>query len=519
MRSIPPAGSGLSWQGKAERAARHPYLVLTVVSVAVLLSALDLTVVTTILPQVIFDLRLPITKLDQAAWIITAYLLAYTATMPLMGRVSDLYGRRIVFAVALALFLAGSVLCAVSDSLIYLILARVVQALGGGAMVPVSMAIVGDVFPEERRGTALGIIGAVDTAGWVIGPLYGALLSQALGTWRWIFWINLPLGAIALILVLMVVSNRRPVLTGRGIDAVGAVIFAAMLAALNLGLSSHQPAAGAAASSPFAQETSILPGLMIPLLAAAAALLGLFIFVEWRNRMPMVDLGMFRSVSFSAANFGNLLVGAALILAMVYVPVFVTVKGGAPMESALAVMPLTLAMLFGALLGGVLSDRVGRRTVAVAGIILSSAAFTLMHLWTPDVSPAVMARDLLFCGLGFGLVIAPVGVAVIDSVRSTHYGIASAMVIIMRLVGMTAGLSAVTGWALLRINELLSKVPAISQNQGETLQQFQYRFANYYWQASVKITVMILNDVFLLAALLLAVAVVPAFLIARRRAR
>ena len=182
-------------------------LALGAALLAVFVAALDLTVISTLLPAIVFDLEIPFTQLDQAAWVVTAYLLAYTVAIPLLGRLSDRAGRWAIFLASLALFAAGSLWCARADDLGPLIAGRVVQAIGGGAMVPVTMALTADLLPPGRRGAALGLVAAVDTAGWVAGPLYGALIVGLFGSWRWAFWVNLPLAALAAVAV--VVAWRR----------------------------------------------------------------------------------------------------------------------------------------------------------------------------------------------------------------------------------------------------------------------------------------------------------------------
>src|SRR5438067_302632 len=195
----------------------------------VLLAATDLTVVTTVLPQMIFDLGISLrSELPQAAWIVNAYLISYTLVIPLLGRVSDQRGRHTAFTWCLALFAIGSVVAGLANTLSWMIVGRAVQALGAGGMVPVVMAYVGDVLPVERRPLALGIVGAVDTAGWVIGPLYGALMV-VLASWRLIFFINLPLSlAIGLALFVSRTSaakgtNQPSRPTGHTVDWPGAL--------------------------------------------------------------------------------------------------------------------------------------------------------------------------------------------------------------------------------------------------------------------------------------------------------
>uniref|UniRef100_UPI002ACEFC87 MFS transporter n=1 Tax=Chloroflexus sp. TaxID=1904827 RepID=UPI002ACEFC87 len=186
---------------KAEARPFDPRITLGLVCLAIFIGAVDLTVISAALPKVMIDLRLSLdTELNRASWAVSGYLLAYTVSMTFMGRLSDLLGRRTVYLICLIIFLIGSAWVAAAPNLTMLIIGRVVQALGAGAMVPVSMALVGDLFPPGQRAAALGLIGAVDTAGWMVGHLYGGVLMRIFDDWRLLFWLNLPIGLVALAL-------------------------------------------------------------------------------------------------------------------------------------------------------------------------------------------------------------------------------------------------------------------------------------------------------------------------------
>ena len=175
-----------------------PSLILAVVAFGIFVAADDLTVVSTLLRQIIFDLEIPLPEgLDRAAWIVNAYLIAYVAVMPFMGRLSDIFGRRAVYLASLVLFLIGSIWVPLATNLPGFLIGRVLTALGGGGMVPVAMAVIGDVYPPRRRATAMGTLSAIDTAGWVWGPLYGALLIRFLD-WHWQFYLNIPLSLVGM---------------------------------------------------------------------------------------------------------------------------------------------------------------------------------------------------------------------------------------------------------------------------------------------------------------------------------
>src|SRR5512136_1449783 len=239
----------------SSRSLRHnPYLILALVALGVFVAAADLTVVSTMLPQMIFDFQIPVPAgLDDAAWIVSAYLIAYVVTMPFMGRVSDIYGRRLVYAVSMLVFAAGSLVVPLVSSLTPLIAGRIIQALGGGAVVPVAMAVVADVFPANRRAFALGLLGAVDTAGWVSGPIYGAVavrygpilggwlagLSPTLAPlaawgWQWPFYVNIPIGLAVALLAWWALAGLKPPQTHRSLDWMGTVLLTVALVAVNI---------------------------------------------------------------------------------------------------------------------------------------------------------------------------------------------------------------------------------------------------------------------------------------------
>lgn len=448
--------------GKANAGRRHVALAaLTVACICVFFTALDQTVVVTALPQIVTDLQIPFTQLDHAAWIVSAYLLGFIIAMPLMGRVSDIYGRRRIFLLCLSIFGIGSLFCGlapllaqVSDlsflgtlgidtstpGLMWLIGARFFQAMGGGAIVPVAMAVAGDFYGEERRGLALGIIGAVTEAGGVLGPLYGAVVVEHLG-WQYIFYLNVPIviGLFAAAWFLIPRGSRLR----EGIDWLGAVLLGLALTCLSLGLAQQGTDLGPVnANSAQPQNNPIA-------LALAAVFLIAFVLVERKVRWPVVDLSLFKRLPFSATSLVSLCVGAALIIAMADIPIFVdTVLQRSVMDSGLALMRMTVMIPIGALLGGWLCGRITCRFTAVIGLLFTAVGFYLMSRWPIDVNWTQITISTVTAGMGFGLVIAPIGTTAINAVRSTQAGTASAVVTALRMLGMTLGLAALTSWAL-----------------------------------------------------------------------
>jgi MFS family permease len=496
--------------------------------VAVFVAALDLTVITTILTRIIFDLEINAAEIDRYAWVVSGYLLAYLITIPIAGRASDLLGRRVVFLVALGLFVAGSVWCVLAEALLPLILARMVQGLGGGALVPVTLALAADLLPPARRAAAVGTIGAVDTLGWVLGPLWGAAVVGLFGAarlgpvddWRWVFFINAPL-TLGVLAVIAVVWRGRPAAaaTPGRFDWAGALALTVALTLTNLALSSGaeggaaEPRVLGASANPFAPYRW-------PLLAGAAVAFAVFVWTARRPGLSLIPLSLFRSRVFSAANLANLLVGAALIIVMVDVPFVVSLLATdterVSLISALLLMPFTLAMAVGSLGGGAVAERLGYRTLALAGLVLAAIGFWRFWGWPHALDYGRMTIDLLICGLGLGLVIAPVGAAAINSAPATDYGIASSLVLVMRLLGMMIGLSALTSWGAGRLDELVKALPPLAQNPGEPTGAFIQRQLQHQAEQVSALTLQILHQTFAIAGVICLVALIPAAFLARR---
>ena len=436
--------------------------------------------------------------------------------MPLMGRISDTHGRRAVFLICLGIFALGSLLCglapllgdaidisflqhiginvaapgdfsdpsALSSRLVWLVVARFVQAVGGGATIPVAMAVAGDFYGEKQRGLALGLIGMVTETGGVLGPLWGAVITQTLG-WQAIFFLNLPIVALLALLIWRFVPSRRAetLMTSafqtKGyrvrIDFIGTLLLGASLFCLSLGLSQEAitaaPGTASNASQSPIQNNPWLIGASLLLLAGFVAL---ELFLERRRSsspderasgtesrprrhiLPVIEMSVFRRSAFSATSLVSLLVGGALIIAMVNIPFYVdTVLNGTALDSGLALLRLTAMIPVGAILGGLLCPRITCRVTAVIGLLLTSLGFLLMHLWPLDVNWLQVTASTVISGLGFGLVIAPIGTTAINAASNRQLGMASSVVTVLRMVGMIIGLAALTSWGLGRFHEII----------------------------------------------------------------
>jgi MFS family permease len=412
--------------------------------------------------------------------------------MTFMGKVSDLSGRRIVYLVCLAIFFIGSWLVAASPGwpaalalkvigllganeqaalapLYALIVGRVVQAFGAGAMVPVSMALVADLFPPAKRSLPLGIVGAVDTAGWVLGHLYGGIMVQFM-RWPYLFWINLPVVAVIFAITWWGLAGL-PRMDVRGrIDWLGVTLLGAALILLNIGLGSPEIGGEAA---------SVAPEHRLYWVAAAAVMFVVFLISQRLVKDPILDLRLFANRNLSSASGVNLLVGFCIMVALVSVPIFINVAGAADtMRAALVtgylLCAFTVPMALAAVPGGWFAERFGYRTTVVAGLLVAVAGFWMMSRWEVAMAAhavtffdhplhaagveksgtGFMAAGLGLAGIGIGLTIAPLGTAVINAVGEGERGMASSLVIILRLIGMSVSMSSMTAYGLRRTTVL-----------------------------------------------------------------
>ena len=528
----------MAFRGRALRnAAGHltpaAWVALVVICLAVFLTALDQTVVVTVLTNMMADTGVPITQPDRAAWIVSGYLLGYVIAMPLMGRAGDVFGRFRVFALCLGIFALGSLVCAISPqlgasiapdfttiggailtpfynavqalagtlshvgvdttspSLDVLVAARFIQAVGGGALVPVGMAVVADLFGAGRRGLALGIVGAVTEAGGVLGPVYGAAITRAWG-WTWIFYLNVPIALALLVAGFLTLPRSRG--ARERLDVPGALLFGASITCLTIGLGQQNGQIGGGSAS---AAISMNPRFLI----AAAVLFALFVAVELLRRAPVVDPRLFRRRALSAASALSLITGVALIVALVEIPLYMdTQLNYDAVGAGLALLRLTVFIPVGAILGGALASRFGCPLPAALGVVCTALGLWLMHLWPADVGQGQITLATVICGLGFGLVIAPVSTSALNGSPRTQAGVASSAITVLRMTGMTVGLAALTAWGITRFNTLYAQLAArYGTTTGGTLALHQ-----------------VLTDLFAAAALIALVGIVPALLLWRR---
>ena len=490
-----------------------PNAILWVVGFAVFVAADDLTVVTTMLRPIINDLGLTLPDgLDDASWIVNVYLIAFVSVMPLAGRLSDVFGRRALFMSAYGVFLVGTIVIPLSSSMAPFLVGRVLTALGGGAMVPVALAVVGDVFDDDKRARALGNLGAIETMGWVWGPLYGALLVRFL-SWHWQFWLNVPLALMGMALVWWALdgvdADRRD--RSESVDWTGAVLLALTLIVLDLALLGNAEIQSVSGLEELQGGSGFDFRLLFPV---AAVLGGLFVWHQRSASDPLIDPTFFRGRNLKIALFVNLLVGAALIIAMVDVPIFVNAVEIDLERSAVfagwILAAMTAAMAVASWTGGRLSESFSTKPPTVLGMAAAAVALLLMGVtWNPDLSYIVAAAQLALLGAGLGLVFAPTTATVVQASPPQQRGAAAAIVMVVRLVGLSVGLAGLTAWGLGRFNELRQELelPAITDPG----------FQEAITEASAQLTADAISETFLAASAVVALGLLVALFIKSQR--
>lgn len=421
VTSVPAAGSETPPVGELGR--RRVLIIVGALMLGMLLAALDQTVVSTALPTIVGDLG----GASHIAWIVTAYLLASTVSTPLWGKLGDLYGRKQFFQAAIAIFLVGSALSGLSQSLEMLIVFRAIQGLGAGGLMVGAQAIVGDVVSPRERGKYQGLFGAVFAFSTVVGPLLGGFLTQS-ASWRWVFYINLPLGAIALAVTAVVLpGNLRRV--HQVIDYAGAVLLTLGVTALVL-LASLGGTTYAWGSAP-----------IIVLGVAGVILLVVWGVVERGAVEPILPLKLFANKVFSTTSAIGFVVGFALFGVITFLPVFLQVaKGATPTSSGLQLLPLMAGLLVTSIGSGLLISRWGRYKVfPVAGTAVMTVGLYLLSTVGVHTSDAVMYLYMVILGIGLGGVMQVLVIAVQNAVAHRDLGVATAGATFFRSIGGSFG--------------------------------------------------------------------------------
>ncbi|CAG4926664.1 MDR family MFS transporter [Paraburkholderia saeva] len=481
-------------------AAAHPPLriLFPALLLVMLLAALDQTIVSTALPTIVGELG----GLENLSWVVTAYLLASTIVVPLYGKFGDLFGRKIVLQTAIVLFLVGSALCGAAQNMTQLIVLRALQGLGGGGLLVVTMAAIGDVIPPAERGRYQGMFGGVFGLATVIGPLLGGFLVEHL-SWRWIFYINLPLG-IGALLVIAAVFKPRTQHIKHAIDYMGAGFLATALTCIILFTS---------------QGGTILPWSSPQLwftLAVGLVCIGGFIYEERLAEEPIMPLELFRERTFLLSCLIGFIVGVSLFGSVTFLPVYLqVVKNSTPSEAGMQMLPMMGGLLVMSVITGRVISRIGRyRMFPIAGTFLVAVAMILLARLEISTPLYVMYLYMGLLGCGLGMVMQVLILAVQNAVEFRHMGVATSGATLFRSIGGSVGVAAFgavfTTQLHSRLAELIPAGTELPQSLGPaTIHQLPAALRDDYLQAFAGA----LHTVYFVAACVVVLAFVLAWML------
>jgi EmrB/QacA subfamily drug resistance transporter len=423
-------------------------LIFSALLLVLLLASLDQTIVSTALPTIVGELG----GLDHLSWVVTAYLLTATVAGPLYGKLGDLYGRKLVLQAAIVIFLVGSALCGIAQGMTELILFRALQGLGAGGLIVVTLAVVGDIIPPRERGRYQGYFGGVFGVSTVIGPLLGGFFVDNL-SWRWIFYVNIPIGLVALAVIGVAFRTRHEYLR-HAMDYLGAGLLAADLTSIVLFTS--------LGGTTWAWRSWQIESLV----AASIVLLPAFVLVESRADEPILPLSLFRNRTFAVTSAVGFIVGFALFGAVTFLPLYLQItKGSSPTRSGLELTPLMAGLLVTSILSGNLITRWGRyKPFPIAGTALMAVGLFLLSRLEVDTPTwhALAAGSVL--GLGLGMVLQVLVLAVQNAIDPRNMGVGTSGSTLFRQIGGSIGVSIFGTIFANRLHiELASRLPANAQ--------------------------------------------------------
>jgi EmrB/QacA subfamily drug resistance transporter len=407
------------------------------------LAALDQTIVSTALPTIVGDLG----GLSHLSWVVTSYLLASTASTPLYGKLGDMYGRKPVFLSAILIFLTGSMLSGLSQSMGELIAFRALQGMGAGGLMVGAQAIIADIVPPRERGRYMGLIGAVFAVASVAGPLLGGFLVEAI-SWRWVFYVNMPIGVLAVLVVVFRLHLHTPS-QSRSIDYLGAALLTGGVSALIL--------ITTWGGNEYGWGSPVIVGLAV----GGVALLVAFVMRERRAAEPIIPLSLFRSSVFRVATALGFFIGLAMFGAIIFIPLFLQlVYGVSPTSSGLRMLPLMAGLLAASVLSGRIISRVGRYKVfPVAGTAVTTVGMFLLSHLEVTTRPWLASVYMLVLGVGIGLVMQVLVLVVQNDAPVRDIGVATSTATFFRSMGGSLGVALFGAIFASRLGSQLAAIP------------------------------------------------------------
>ncbi len=399
-------------------------IVIAGLLLGIIISAMDNTIVSTAMGTIISELG----GMDKFIWVSSAYLIASVAGMPVYGKLSDMYGRKFFFITGLFLFITGSALCGLSQSMDQLIIFRAIQGLGGGAIMPIAFTIIFDIIPIEQRGKFSGLFGAAFGVSSVFGPLIGSFFAEYVA-WRWIFYVNIPLGILSM-LFLFRYYHESPYHKKQKIDWPGAVLLVSSVVSLMFALEMG------------GKEYEWTSVQILALFSLFAAGISAFLYVESKVSEPIVPIDLFKARLFACSQITAFLYGAVFIIAIVFIPIFVQgVFGGTATNSGLILMPMMLASVAGSQIGGLLTTRLSYRKIMFGSILLLFLGFVLLSTLTVDSTRLLVILFMIITGAGVGISFSVLMISSTDGIPFNRMGSANSSLTFFRSVGMTLGLT------------------------------------------------------------------------------
>ncbi|HEU5366945.1 MAG TPA: MDR family MFS transporter [Ktedonobacterales bacterium] len=419
------AGADAAASPGAQLSLQQLIPVLTGLMLGMLLAALDQTVVGTALPRVIADLGG-----TNISWVYTSYLLASTVGVPIYGKLSDVYGRRVFFMGGMVIFLLGSALSGTSQNMTQLIIYRGIQGLGAGAIMPIAQAIIGDIFPPSERGKWQGLFIAVFGLATILGPLLGGAITDNWG-WRWVFYVNMPVGAVALVAAGLTIPGRFAQ-RKHAIDYLGSAVLVLWSVPLLLAVSFG------------GNELAWDSWQIIALFAFAAVMLAAFFVIELRAAEPIIAPRLFKSSIFSVSTATMFLLSAGMFGAVAFLPYFVQdVLGESATNSGVILTPMMLGFMFSSVVGGQLLSRTGRyKILALAGFVVAAAGMFLLSQMDIHTSNGDLYRNMVITGLGMGVMMSLFTIVVQNAFPIQRIGEVTSTLSFFRSMGSTIGLAA-----------------------------------------------------------------------------